>query len=155
MRAIPSSLPLLFGISFNYSLFSSPSEIWWGAEEAYHQGASMQTVLVLLAVEIYATQLQDSPIVPPQKAAYDEIDEVSHDDHTPEWVLPEFERRELQEQRLIVIVFNTFEVKDREKNGATNHRECKKNIATHPREPHEYGSIHASMADEFFLSRIP
>ena len=49
----------------------------------------MQTVLIFFAFEIHAAKLQDFPIVPPQKAANDEIEEIGHYDETPQRVLPD------------------------------------------------------------------
>ena len=74
----------------------------------------MEAVLILLALEVHAAKLEDFPIIPPQKAADDEIGKVRNDDQAIEGILPDLGRRESHEPGLLV-VSAIFQVKDREK----------------------------------------
>lgn len=111
-------------------------------------------MLIFLAFEVHAAKRENFPIVPPEEAADCEIDKICHDDQGPERFVPDLGWRDSHKPFLSVVA-TVLCIEYRKKDNAAEGSEREEYIATHDSEPHENGSIHAGITDEFLLSCIP
>lgn len=117
----------------------------------------MQAVLVLLALEVVATQQHDFAVVPPQKAHHSKRNQVRYGDLCPVRALaPDRQRRNdldpipIREGLLVRIV-----QVDGDEDGDAKDGDAGKDEDAHADEAQKDRGVHADVVDELRLACVP
>lgn len=88
-------------------------------------------MLVLLGFKIHSSELQNFPIVPPQKPDDDEVKYISCYHNRPDRLIVDIGRCQSHEPSLVACLVAVQSVEDGEENSTSNDAKHEKDVAAH------------------------
>lgn len=123
----------------------------------YHQCTGVKTLLVIFALKVLSSKLEDLAIVEPEKADDDDVKNPSDNDLGPNCWSPDTERSNVENPVLALfsLVFLPSGHVDGQENSNTSDTQGEEHVATHANEAKEDGSIHTDQRHKLLLLGLP
>lgn len=111
-------------------------------------------MLVLRALEVRPSQLENFPVIPPEKSTDDEAGQPGHHNLRPLRLTKDIGRSQETQPNHVAILDALADV-DRDQDGAAQKREDKKQIPAHDGEAHKDCCVHADQPHKILLVCLP
>lgn len=122
-------------------------------QNAYHQGPRVKTGLVFRTVVVLPSKLQNSSIIPPQKARNHDIKEPCTDGHSIIRYIERVDGGNLADRSLTCELLSVDQV-NRNQYAASNSRHHQEYIPAHPQDSHKYHRVQPNQSNKILLCRL-